>query len=295
MERILVLGATGLVGSRFNEILGSRFDLVTPSREEVNLFDTDKVDQFFANIHPLTVINFVAFTKVDEAEAEKGDKNGLAFRLNGLLPQILAAACNKSGSRLIHISTDYIFNGQKENGSYTETDEPSPLNWYGQTKLIGDQAILESNCDHTIARIEMPYTAHYAGKKDLARTFLEMLQTNQSITAVSDQRITPNYLDSLVEGLEILIKKPESGIFNLASTDWTTPYDFARLIARVFGIDDQLVTKTSFEEYQKKRPTPRPQYCWLDVSKFEESYGKGVLVSNKEGVERFKKQVDSGI
>jgi dTDP-4-dehydrorhamnose reductase len=287
--KILILGGSGLVGSRFIE-LAAQYDIIAPSHEELDLLDFKKLETYLQEVDAEIVINLAAFTNVDTAEEEKDDEEGMVYKLNAAMPKVLAQNCTDLNKYLIHISTDYVFDGLKTT-PYVEEDSPNPVNWYGTTKMLGEGEVSESGANYLIVRPEMPYSSHFDKKLDIARIFVKMLKEGKQINGVSDQKITPTYVDTLVNGLFKLIEARATGIYHLASTDSTTPYDFAVMIAEKFGLNKELVKAVPFLEYNKTRKAKRPQNSYLDVSKFETEFGKGILKTVGESIDEFKSKI----
>ncbi|MBI2596181.1 NAD(P)-dependent oxidoreductase [Candidatus Daviesbacteria bacterium] len=292
-KKILIFGENGLVGSRFSETHNSTFEIIAPTMEEVNILDEAQIKQSVEENNPDIIINFAAYTNVDEAEKEKGDKNGLIYKLNSLAPKTLAEICKKNNRFLVHFSTSYVFDGTQKDRPYKEDDPKNPLGWYAKTKHFADEFIGSSGCDFLIIRIEMPYRSHYPQKKDLARFFLEQLHMGKEVVAVKNQKITPGFIDDIAHALAKIIIGKTKGIFHLGSTDFTTPYDFARQIAQEFNLDKKLIKECSFAEYHKTRIAPRSQYSWLDINKFVSQFGDGILHTNADNIKTFKKQIDT--
>lgn len=278
-----------MVGSRFLE-LAADYNTVAPTHEELDLLDFVHLESYLERSDADIVLNFAAFTNVDEVEKEKDDKDGLVYKLNVKFPKSLAQNCSALNKYLIHISTDYVFDGKKQT-PYNESDMPNPVNWYGTTKLLGEDEVRDVSPEFLVVRPEMPYSAHFDRKLDIARVFLKMLKEGKEINGVSDQKITPTFVDTLVYGLFRLIEAKPGGIYHLASTDTTTPYNFAMMIAEKFGLDKNLVKPVASEEYNKTRTAKRPQNSYLDVSKFEAEFGKGILKTVSESIDEFKRQI----
>lgn len=289
--KILVLGGSGLVGSRFLE-LASGYDIIAPAHEELDLLDFDNLENYLLQSTAETVINFAAYTNVDEAEKEKDNKGGLVYRLNISVPEALAQYCSSSGKYFVQISTDYVFDGTKQI-PYVEEDIPNPVNWYGTTKFLSEETVRNISPSFLIIRPEMPYSAHFEKKLDLARIFLKMLKEGKEINGIVDQKITPTFVDTLIYGLLRLIEVKSSGIYHLASTDTTTPFEFANLIAQEFNLDKNLIKNTSFAEYNKTRLARRPQNSFLNVSKFQTEFGNEILMSNQKSIDALFKQTIS--
>lgn len=291
-EKILAFGASGLVGSRFLELNNGRYKIDAPDITEVDILDKRGLISYFEKSQPQTVINFAAYTNVEEAEEQKGDKNGICFQINAVGAKNVAEVCKNYNVHLVHISTEYVFDGKKGESPYTERDIPNPINWYGHTKYLGDNFVLESGASVTIMRISMPYSAHYELKADVVRFFIGRFQANEAILAISDQKITTTLVDDIANALVVLTDAKPSGIYHVSARNWITPFDFANLIGRTFGFDTTLVKAISLEEHNRGKAAPLLRYSWLDPSKFISEFGENILHSIEEGVQILKKQVD---
>lgn len=287
--KLLILGGSGLVGSRFLE-LANDYNTIAPGHEELDLLDFANLETYLLRSDADAVINFAAFTNVDEAEKEKDDADGLVYQLNVSVPRILAQNCISSYKYFIHISTDYVFDGSKQT-PYLESDIPNPVNWYGKTKFLGEEEVKDISEEFLIVRPEMPFSAHFDRKPDIARVFLKMLQEGKEINGVADQKITPTFVDTLVYGLFRLFEVRASGIYHLTSSDWTTPYDFSLMIAEKFGLSKSYIKSVPFAQYNQTRVAKRPQNSFLDVSKFEAEFGNGILKTVAESIDEFKSQI----
>lgn len=290
-KKLLIFGGAGLVGSKFIDLFRNKYEITAPEIEDLNILNKDQLFEFVKNQSAEIIINYAAFTNVDKAEEEKGDKNGLAYKLNALAAKDLAEICQKLGKHLIHYSTDYIFDGKKDKEPYTEEDLPNPQNWYGETKYLGEKFILESGVKNTIIRISMPYSAKYDLKQDIVRFFLNELQSGRKISAIDDQIITPVFVDDGANALDAIISNQATGIFHTVSSDPTTPFDLALIIADKFGYNKKLVNRVKLEEYNKTRTAKRLQYGWLSVLKFEREFGKGILRNVEQGLDNFRQQI----
>lgn len=292
MKKIVVFGGGGLIGSRFISLHKDAFEIKAPKAKEIDILSEDLLKSFLEQENPDCIINFAAFTDVEEAEKEKDNKDALCFHINAIGAQNVAEACKKINKRLIHISTEYVFDGTKAESPYTEKDKPNPINWYGQTKLIGEQMVLEAGAEVAIARISMPFSAHYELKKDVARFFLEHLRSGNPVKAISDQKITPILVDDISNALKILLDNKASGIYHLASRDSVTPLEFVRTIAEIFNLDDSLIESMDLAEYNLKKQAKLLQNSWLSPVKFEKEFGGQILHTVKEGLVIFKQAID---
>src|SRR5439155_3480974 len=160
------------------------------------------------------------------------------------------------------------FDGAQGARAYREEDVPNPLSWYGETKLAGERLVQEANPGACVARIEMPFSGRAHARSDFARTCLRRLEAGEAIAGVTDQRITPVFLDDAIDALHRLIAERYEGLMHVAATNWTTPYDYAHAIAQRLGLDTDLVQPTTFEAFSGTRPAPRPRFSWLDVTRF---------------------------
>ena len=288
MKRVLVFGGSGLVGSKFIQMHSSAFEIKAPFAMEIDILKKDQLLKIVQNFEPDVVINFAAYTQVENAEAQKDDKSGICYQINVVGARNVAEVCKEFSKKLVHISTEYVFDGTKTVSPYTEEDKPNPINWYGQTKYFGEQFVLESGCFATIVRICMPFSPFYEPKKDIARFFLDQLRSGNEITAVEDQRITPTLVTDIACALAELVKAKKEGIYHACSTSNIIPYEFAKLIAQKFNLDVSLVKPVSFDEYNKNKQAKLLKNSWLDSTKFVTEFGAGILHTVAENVLSFK-------
>lgn len=290
--KILIFGGSGLVGSRFLELNKDTFEMKSPPTSQIDILKADQISKAIEQFDPAFVINFAAYTNVEEAEKQKNDKESLSYQLNAVGAKNVADICKKYNLHLIHISTDYVFDGHKSESAYNEEDLPHPMNWYGQTKYLGEQYILGSGCVSAVIRISMPYSAHYDLKKDIARFFLGELKSGNKIKAIKDQRITPTYVSDIANALRVLINKESSGIYHVSSLNYTSAFNFAYFLAITFGIDPSLVKGISLEEYNKNKLAKILRFSWLDPAKFVGEFGEGILHTVEDSLKLFKQAVD---
>lgn len=290
-QTVAVFGGGGLVGSRFAELTGDDLTLLAPARGQVDVLDLAAVTEFVQATPAEVVLNLAAWTDLDGAEPQRGDTSGVVYRTNALLVKRLAEVCGELGKHLVHVSTDYVFDGQRAERPYVESDEANPLSWYGQTKREGELFGMAAGASITIARIEMPFTARPHRKSDFPRLLLSRLCAGSEIAAVVDQRITPVLLDDAVCALSVLVKERLPGIVHVASTDWTTPFDFATSIAQRLSLDASLIQPAAFDRFAGTRVAPRPRHSWLDVGAFRRLIGDGILRSVDAQVQAFVDQV----
>lgn len=293
--RIAIFGGGGLVGTRFINLQKDNFEIKSPSISEVDILKKDEVARFIEASGAEVTINFAAITNVEKSEEEAGDRSGICFQVNAVGAQNVANVCKDLDKHLIHISTEYVFDGTKSDSPYTEADSPNPKNWYGATKLFGEESVLKSECRSAIVRISMPYSPFYEVKSDVARFFLTQLKNGNAIKAIEDQRVTPTLVDDIVNALQVLIEKQSLGLYHVSSKDSVTPLEFAKTIAKMFNLNYQLVGSVSFEQYNKSKKAKLLQYSWLNPAKFEKEFGDQILHTAQEDLVIFKQIVDSSV
>ncbi|HEX8969057.1 MAG TPA: sugar nucleotide-binding protein [Chloroflexota bacterium] len=288
---VIVLGGSGFVGSRALDLWRQRFALNAPSHADLDVLDPAALTAFLEANPGQTVVNLAAWADVDGAEAEQGRTDGRVYAVNVDYPRRLAETCARLGKHLVHVSTDYVFSGDSLERPYSEDDPTGPVCWYAETKLLGEQAVLAADAAACIARIEIPFSGNPSFKRDLARTVVARLQAGQTVQGVTDQHITPVFLDDAVEALGLLVDTRYAGIMHVASTDWTTPFRFARSIATRLGLDEHLVRPETFERFAATRAARRPRYSWLDVSRFQRRFGSGILRTVEDELDAWAEQM----
>ncbi len=270
MTKILVTGSFGQLGRELQNIAESGcegFSWLFTDVGELDIIDPAAVENVFTRERPDAVVNCAAWTDVDGAE---NDPEG-AFRINEAGPRILAAAAVRSGAALIHISTDFVFNGT-ERIPYTETDAPAPLNVYGESKLAGEQAVLESGCSGAVVRTSWLYSPY---GRNFVKSILGAASENAEIRIVSDQWGSPTAADGLAETIVQMIPRLVAGsgraeIYNYCDSGVVSRADFAAEIVRQAGLDCRVVPVAS-SEYQMA--AARPAYSALDTAKIGRGFG----------------------
>lgn len=293
MKKILIFGSSGLVGSKFIDLNSQIFEIKAPVSSDVDILNKDQILRDAQEFNPDTIINFAAYTNVEEAQTQNKDKNGIAFQINAIGAKNVAQIAKDLDKNLIHISTEYVFDGTKMDVPYVEADKPNPINWYGHTKLFGEEFVLESGCRSAIVRLSMPYSSFYELKKDIARFFLEQLKSGKQVKAVKDQRVTPTLVNDIANALKSLIESDSQGFYHVSSKDSVTPLEFVKIIARVFDLDYSFISPISLDEYNKNKDAKLLKYSWLNPAKFEGEFGMETLHKVEEGIAIFKEEIDA--
>jgi dTDP-4-dehydrorhamnose reductase len=275
----LLLGGSGLVGTCVRQRWSDQLDFEAPTHAQIDVLDDTALAAAIRESNAGVVVNLAAWADVDGAEPQTGDTDGTVYRLNVEYPRRLAVLCGTFGKHLVHVSTDYVFDGTNADRPYAENDATNALCWYAETKRLGEEAVLGSGASVCVARIEMPFTGRDHPKRDLARLLVQRLQAGQPIQGVKDQRITPVFLDDAADALRALAEARYTGILHVASSSWTTPYEFAVWIAKRLGLNTDLIQPESFERFAATRAARRPQHSWLDVARFAREVRGSILRS----------------
>jgi len=276
MSRILVTGAQGMLGTDLCEVVRAQGREVIPADvAEFDLTDPAATLAFVRECAPTVIINCAAYTAVDQAETDAAT----AFRVNRDGARNLAEAAARVSAALLHLSTDYIFDGGKE-GPYLEDDPPNPRSVYGASKLAGELAVRETLPVHWIVRTAWLYGIH---GKSFPRTILNLAQQGEPLRVVHDQVGCPTYTVHLAQALARIVEQPHYSTYHAVNSGACTWYDLARAVLAEAGIavDVQPVPTSAFP-----RPAPRPANSVLDTTKLARVYGI-TLPGWEEGVRGF--------
>ncbi|MEK7622491.1 MAG: NAD(P)-dependent oxidoreductase [Patescibacteria group bacterium] len=270
---ILGTGLSGMIGSRLVEMFGSEFEFINLDLATgVDITQVESVSAILKKYPSTTVIHLAAFTDVSKAYTETDNKDGLVYKVNVLGTKNIAAACKKYSHYLIHISTDFIFNGANPpTTGYTEIDQPHPIEWYGQTKLWAEEEVVKSGCRYVICRTAFPYRAKFDLKPDLVRNIIINLTNNILHPMFSDQIITPTFIDDLCEVFKIFIAKQPTGIYHCVGSTALSPFELAQKIAQIFEITTE-IKPGSFKEFLITDPRPRQQFLRVSNAKLFQDF-----------------------
>jgi len=289
-SKILGTGLSGLVGSRVVELLRDRYEFENLSLETgVDITDRESLQERINDSSAPIVFHFAAKTDVDGCEKDKPLKElGAAWKINVDGTRNVVEVCRKYGKKIVYISTDFVFAGDHAPADgYIEEDSTSPVNWYGQTKLRGEEIVINYGLPFIVLRIAYPYRAKFDGKKDFVRTIAAKLAKNEKILAVKDHIMTPTFIDDIAVTLHTLLKEAATGIYHVVGSQFITPFDAAILVAKAFNYDTSLVNPTQREEYFKNL-APRPFNLSLKNDKITKLGIK--MRSFEEGLEEIKRQ-----
>ena len=274
--KICIVGASGLLGEGFqrvskdskNEFIFCYAKNKIPNAEQLDITKEDAIKSFFQIHKPDALINCSAITDLEFCEKNKSH----AFNVNALGAKKLAQACNIHGSHLIHVSTDYVFDGNA--GPYQENDVPKPISYYGQTKHESEELVLKENENFCVARTALLY-GWCQNKQNLATMIISELRNNRQVKLIDDQQVSPSYADNVAEMMLELAKTKISGTFNVTNSSIVTRYDFGILISEVFGLNKSLIKSISIEDFHWK--VPRPHKSGLLIEKISKVLRKKPL------------------
>jgi dTDP-4-dehydrorhamnose reductase len=266
--RVLVTGAKGqlghsLQGQTMN--LPASWNFLWTDVDELDITSAEAIESFFALKHPEFVVNCAAYTAVDKAESEP-DK---ALFINALAPELLAAACHRHGARLIHVSTDYVFNGRKRT-PYLENDPTDPQGIYGSTKLQGELRVMEQAPDNLILRTSWLYSEY---GHNFVKTMLRLGREKEEISVVNDQFGSPTYAGDLATAILELIRnshKVAGGVYHYCNQGITTWHTLASKVMELAGLSCKVKAITT-----AGYPTAahRPEYSVLDTQRIRTAIG----------------------
>ena len=240
-------------------------ELIALSHEQLDITRSDAVASTLNTLRPHIVINASGFTAVDRAETERAE----AFAVNATAVAELGSACKRHGVAVVHFGTDYVFDGASSR-PYREDDPARPINYYGETKLAGEQAVLASGAKALVIRTQWLFGAEGSS---FARTMWERARRREHTRVVDDQRGRPTCAADVAHATWRLIDSEVSGLCHLASSGDATWYDVARQIFGRLGVPELLVP---CETADLPRPARRPAYSVLDTTRAESLLGSGL-------------------
>jgi len=234
--------------------------------QELDITDGPAVEEVVLRERPALIVHAAAMTHVDQCELNKQE----CYNANVTATRFLIDAARKVKARFVFVSTDFIFDGKQ--GPYKEDDEPAPVNYYGSTKLVAEKAVMESGLNWAIARTILVYgVAPTTGRTNIITWVKQSLENGTPIKMVTDQYRTPTFVDDLARGILLIIEKSATGIFHLSGEERMTPYEMAVETAKLFGLDQTLITPSSSQDI--KQPAVRPPRTGFDISKAKKELG----------------------
>jgi len=278
--RILVTGSNGLLGQKLSELLeqdpsveliatAARPAALPVNRAKFHLLDitdADAVDRIVDEVKPDVIINTAAMTQVDQCETQRE----ACWKANVLAVENLVNASRRNNVHLIHVSTDFIFDGTKE--LLDENAVPNPVNYYGESKLAGEKVVLQSDISWSILRTVLVFGV----TRDMSRSNIVLwvkksLEQGKTIQVVNDQWRTPTLAEDLAMGCYLAAKKKAKGIFNISGKDYLSAYNIAIRTAEFFNLDKSLIKETDSIKFTQ--PAKRPPRTGFIVDKARKELG----------------------
>lgn len=282
MMRLLITGSNGLLGQKLVARLHAEAEvtLIATSRGanklaalyptvrfvQLDVTDQAQVAQVLAQEQPTHLIHTAAMTNVDECELNQAD----CWQQNVVAVENVVTACERHQVHLVHVSTDFIFDGK--NGPLTEEAEPGPVNFYGKSKLAAEQAVQRSRGTWAIVRTVLVYgVAHDYGRTNLVLWVRDALRAQKPINVVDDQLRTPTLAEDLAEGCWLAARHNAQGIYHISGQEVLTPYQMALRVAGFFQLDSNLITRVDASTFSQ--PALRPLRTGFRIDKAQRELG----------------------
>ena len=297
-KKVLITGSNGLLGQKLVNLLSAKnaFEVIAISRGEnrngtaenytyysIDITNADELTQLINKIKPHYIINCAAMTNVDVCEEEK-EKCDL---INVEAVKTLISSAKEHSSHLIHLSTDFIFDG--EDGPYKEDDEPNPLSYYGLSKLRSEELIINSGIKHTILRTILVYgVVDNMSRNNIVLWIKNAIENRQEITIVDDQYRMPTFVDDLAEACLLSIQHDAQGVFHISSSELLSIYEMALEIADTFNLDSSFIKRIPTS--QLNQAAKRPPRTGFDLEKSQKILNFPVA-SFKNRLQVFKNQL----
>ena len=272
--KILLIGKNGQVGYELERSLACLGKVIATERTELNLADKASIQSYITSTSPNLIVNAAAYTAVDKAETEKE----LAYQINATAPKVMAEQAAKLGIPFIHYSTDYVYNGTGDR-PWLESDDTDPVNYYGETKRAGEEAIEQSGCDYLIFRTSWVYDSR---GHNFLKTMLRLTETRDELSIIDDQIGAPTFSRHIADATASVISQSllnksfwttHSGIYHLVGEGETSWYGFAKAIFELSvlsGGKQPILTPIPTTEY--RTPAKRPTNSRLNTSKLKQHF-----------------------
>lgn len=274
MKRVLVCGSNGLLGQRLAYMLDAddEYEVLHSSHhrsfaQEDILIDYTQLDisnrsdvrSLVSSYRPDVILNAAAMTNVDACEREREQ----AWKMNVTGVENLVEVCRRIDAKLVHVSTDYVFDGKQ--GNYCETDRVHPVNYYGKTKLAGENVVLTGGIDHVILRTILVYGTGVNVRNNFALWVINSLNDEKQIRCATDQISNPTYVADLAMAMKLSMDSDAAGVYHIAGAEAVSRYDFAVRAATVFGYDPSFISKVQSSELGQL--AVRPLHTTFDCTK----------------------------
>ncbi len=265
MKKILVTGANGQLGSEMKAIAGnlSSYEFVFATREDFSLEDSFYISEYLEKLQPEYIVNCAAYTAVDKAETERST----AETVNHTAVEAMAKWCHKNNAKFLHISTDYVFDGNSAK-ALNENAAVAPINFYGESKLRGEEAAMRDNPTSIIIRTAWVYSEF---GNNFVKTMMKLMSDRDSLNIVNDQIGSPTYAGDLAKAILKIIDSGvwHPGIYHYSNKGEISWFDFAEDIKEIANLNCKL---TGIPTTQYPTPAKRPAYSLLNTEKISDIY-----------------------
>lgn len=274
MKTVLITGANGFLGYYLvQQLLQKNFTVLATGKGEnrlpfknenftyhlLDFTSKESVAAVFAKTKPDVIIHCGAISKPDECEQNR--EAAILFNVTGTIN--LLQASEKVSAHFIFLSTDFVFQGDK--GFYKEDDERAPVNFYGETKVLAEDEVMQYSFTWTIVRTVLVYGRTFSGRENIVTNTAKALQQGNALKIFDDQVRTPTYVEDLAAGIVTIVEKGATGIYHLSGEDVRTPYSVAVETAQILGYDAGLITPVKAEEFDQ--PARRPAKTGFDITR----------------------------
>lgn len=275
MNKIPLLGTglNGLIGSRFVTDFSDKYefdnlDLRNPARP-VDITNEKQVRSVLSTSKAEFVVHMAAFTDVTAAWQQTGDENGACYKVNVKGTENLVKICAETGKHLIYLSTAYVFDGEKKE-MYVETDKTNPIEWYGKTKALAEEAVQNSSIDWTILRIDQPFRNDSFEKVDTLHRVIEGMKSGKLYPQFGDHHFGPTYINDFVKVIDFVIRQKMTGLYHASSGESWTDFEFAKAINETLGLNFD-VKEGSLAKYLETSNRPYQKNTSLNIDKIKDS------------------------
>lgn len=270
-EKILITGSKGLVGSKFVELFSADYEFETidvsdPIRP-INITNREQVELLFSDSEAEHIIHLAAFTDVNKAWEQRGDTTASAYQVNVVGTKIIAEAAKKYNKHLIHISTAYVFDGQKST-LYHEDDPICPIEWYGQTKAMAEEEVLKSKCETVILRIDQPFRSDPFVRPDVVRKMIQNIQSSAPYPLFNNHYLGPTYIDDFAKVIDWTIRNKIVGLYHASSGEKISDFELGQKLNHILNLNGKVIAG-NLDDYLKKLSRPYQINTALDISKLK--------------------------
>jgi len=292
VQKLLITGTSGLLGNKIVEVAKHNYEVIPTHNTKplhsnslkLEIINLNEALSIFNKLEPNIVIHAASETNVDKCETEKEH----AWKTNVEGTRNIAEACKNVGSKLIYISTDYVFDGEK--GLYTEVDKPNPVNYYGLTKLEGEKKVIQYCKNYAIMRTSVLYGWH-PWKQNFATWVINQLKQDKEINVVDDHYNTPTLADNLAEMAVEVAEKDLRGLYHASGRERISRYEFAKQIAKTYNLNAELVKPVKMSQLTVWI-AKRPRDSSLNTSKIQKQL-KTKPLNITEGLNKMKQEMET--